>query len=148
MSLPVGLVGVSIPGINPRKGRPYSVKGNPFAGRSGARKEIWAYGLRNPWRFTFDRNTGDLWIADVGQNIYEEVNFQPASSAGGENYGWNQMEGMHCYLSGCSQSRLVLPVAEYNHAEGCSGVVGRSICPHCKHAPILGRWRADQQHIV
>jgi uncharacterized protein (TIGR03437 family) len=93
---------------------------NPFVNMAGARPEIWAYGLRNPWRFSFDRATADLWIADVGQETYEEVNFQPASSRGGENYGWNRMEGLHCYLQGCSMGGLTLPVAEYNHTLGCS----------------------------
>ena len=91
-------------------------------GRSGARGEIWAYGLRNPWRFSFDRETGDLWIADVGQNDFEEIDFQPAASTGGENYGWKVMEGTHCYSpqSGCDQGGKVLPVYEYSHASGCS----------------------------
>jgi uncharacterized protein (TIGR03437 family) len=93
---------------------------NPFLGRAGARPEIWAYGLRNPWRFTFDDATRDLWIADVGQETYEEINLQPASSQGGENYGWNRTEGLHCYLANCSMQGLTLPVAEYNHSEGCS----------------------------
>ncbi|HNM77708.1 MAG TPA: PQQ-dependent sugar dehydrogenase, partial [Tepidiformaceae bacterium] len=102
---------------------PYAIPAsNPFANRSGARPEIWAYGLRNPWRYSFDRSTGDLWIADVGQNKYEEVDFQPAASKGGENYGWRTMEGAHCYRpsNGCSQEGLVLPVFEYTHDEGCS----------------------------
>jgi uncharacterized protein (TIGR03437 family) len=93
---------------------------NPFVGVSGARPEIWAVGLRNPWRFTFDRATNDLWIADVGQDSYEEVDFQPAASHGGENYGWNRMEGLHCYTANCSSQGLTLPVAEYSHADGCS----------------------------
>jgi uncharacterized protein (TIGR03437 family) len=94
--------------------------GNPFAANAAARPEIWAYGFRNPWRFTFDRATGDLWIADVGQNTYEEIDFQPAASRGGENYGWNRMEGLHCFLPGCSMQGLTLPVAEYSHKEGCA----------------------------
>jgi uncharacterized protein (TIGR03437 family) len=93
---------------------------NPFANTAGARGEVWAYGLRNPWRFSFDRDTNDLWIADVGQESYEEVNFQPAASRGGENYGWNRMEGLHCYVANCNQQGLTLPVAEYLHAQGCS----------------------------
>lgn len=89
---------------------------NPFG------DEIWAYGLRNPWRFAFDRATGDLYLADVGQNQYEEVDFQLAASPGGENYGWRIMEGLHCFNppTGCDQTGLVLPVAEYSHADGCS----------------------------
>jgi len=107
--------------IDPSSGAPYAVPpGNPFAGRTGARPEIWDYGLRNPWRFTFDRMTGDLWIADVGQNLWEEVDEEP-KGAGGRNYGWNIMEGMHCYgRSTCDQTGLTLPVAEYGHADGCS----------------------------
>lgn len=93
---------------------------NPFVNTAGARGEVWAYGLRNPWRFSFDRATRDLWIGDVGQNSYEEVDFQPASSRGGENYGWNVMEGLHCYRAGCQTQGLTLPVAEYAHADGCS----------------------------
>ncbi len=102
--------------------QPYAVPpSNPFVARAGARGEIWAYGLRNPWRFSFDRVTRDLYIGDVGQNLYEEVDFQPAASAGGENYGWNIMEGLHCFGSaGCSQQGLALPVAEYGHDQGCS----------------------------
>ena len=70
---------------------------NPFVGDPNALDEIWAYGVRNPWRFSFDRETGDLFIADVGQNSWEEIDFQPAASTGGENYGWDVLEGMHCF---------------------------------------------------
>jgi uncharacterized protein (TIGR03437 family) len=97
---------------------------NPLTATAGARGEIWAYGLRNPWRFSFDRDTGDLWIADVGQDTYEEIDFQAAASHGGENYGWNRMEGLHCYTSGCSQAGVTLPIAEYTHAEGGCSVTG------------------------
>ncbi len=97
---------------------------NPFVNSPGARPEIWAYGLRNPWRFSFDRANGDLWIADVGQDRYEEVDLQPASSHGGENYGWNRMEGLHCFLAGCNPEGLTLPVSEYDHSEGCSIIGG------------------------
>jgi glucose/arabinose dehydrogenase len=104
-------------------GRPYAVPGtNPFVGSAGSRSEIWATGLRNPWRFSFDRLTGDLYIADVGQNKYEEIDYQPAGSPGGENYGWSIMEGNHCYRPGanCDRTGLTLPVAEYSHSQGCS----------------------------
>ncbi len=94
---------------------------NPFAGTSDAQPEIWAFGLRNPWRFSFDRQTGDVFIADVGQNMWEEVSFQPAASAGGENYGWNIMEATHCFQSDtCDQTGLTLPIFEYQHNQGCS----------------------------
>jgi glucose/arabinose dehydrogenase len=104
-------------------GSPYAVPAdNPFVGSPGVRDEIWSIGLRNPWRYSFDRLTGDLYIADVGQNIYEEVNVQPAGSSSGQNYGWPIMEGLHCYPDGsdCDPAGLTLPVAEYNHAQGCS----------------------------
>ena len=97
---------------------------NPFANMAGARGEIWAYGLRNPWRFSFDRATSDLWIGDVGQDAYEEIDLQPASSHGGENYGWNRMEGLHCYTAGCSMDGITLPVAEYPHVEAACSITG------------------------
>ncbi|MCB0245092.1 MAG: PQQ-dependent sugar dehydrogenase [Anaerolineae bacterium] len=94
---------------------------NPLVSQDSARPEIWAYGLRNPWRFSFDRATGDLWIADVGQNQWEEINFQPAGDPGGENYGWPITEGTHCYGSDtCDTAGLTMPVAEYEHGPGCS----------------------------
>lgn len=88
---------------------------NPFV-KGGGRPEIFAYGLRNPWRWSFDRRSGDLWLADVGQNAWEEINLiQP-----GGNYGWNLREGAHCYSGDCRRDDLLEPVAEYSHAEGCS----------------------------
>jgi glucose/arabinose dehydrogenase len=98
---------------------------NPFVGQAGYLPEIWALGVRNPWRFSFDRQTGDLYLGDVGQNLYEEVDVQPVSSAGGENYGWNIMEGLHCYNAAtCDQSGLTPPVAEYDHTKGDCSVTG------------------------
>ena len=103
---------------------PYMVPaGNPNLG-SGARREIWAYGLRNPWRFSFDRATHDLYVGDVGQNAWEEVDFRPASTRGGENYGWPVFEGTHAYRSGVSLAGDVKPVAEYSHAGGSCSVTG------------------------
>jgi glucose/arabinose dehydrogenase len=95
---------------------------NPFASTDNARPEIWAWGLRNPWRFSFDRETGDLYIADVGQNEWEEVNFQPADSPGGENYGWRPYEGSQIYSGEQPASEPVMPIAEYSHSGtgGCS----------------------------
>ena len=93
--------------------------GNPFAGSPGGeRPEIWAYGLRNPWRISFDRETGNLWVGDVGQNAWEEVDVIER----GGNYGWNTLEGTHCFrpTSGCDAGGTVLPVAEYGHDFGCS----------------------------
>lgn len=106
-------------------GSPYTIPDtNPFYNSTDPliRQEIWAYGLRNPWRFSFDRLTHDLYIGDVGQGAREEISFQPADSTGGENYGWRIMEGNLCYNppSGCNQSNKVLPIAEYSHSLGCS----------------------------
>ncbi len=97
---------------------------NPFVEREGARPEVWAWGLRNVWRFGFDRATGDLFLADVGQNQWEEINFQPADSAGGENYGWNAFEGTHAYSGQPAASETVPPVLEYDHSRGRCSVTG------------------------
>jgi glucose/arabinose dehydrogenase len=105
----------------------YSVpETNPWKAESGAATEIWAYGLRNPWKFSFDRATGDLYIGDVGQDLFEEINVQPASSKGGENYGWNDMEGLHCFgeTPDCDSSKYVLPILEYPHGEDGVSVTG------------------------
>ena len=93
---------------------------NPFANGGGS-QEVWAIGLRNPWRYSFDRLTGDFYIADVGQNQYEEVDFLPAGSPGGANFGWNYREGMHEY-KGNPPGGLSLtdPIFEYDHGQGCS----------------------------
>ncbi len=109
---------------------PYAIPPtNPFLAVQTARGEIWALGLRNPWRFSFDRQTGDLYIGDVGQNAYEEINFQRRSSTGGENYGWKVAEGNHCYnATTCDLTQFTPPVLEYSHSQGCSvtgGVVYR-----------------------
>jgi glucose/arabinose dehydrogenase len=109
--------------IDVNSGSPYAIPpSNPFVSTPGARGEIWAYGLRNPWRFSFDRQTGDLFIADVGQNLWEEVDYQLGASHGGENYGWRLMEGRHCYnpSSECNNGSLTLPIVEYSHTLGCS----------------------------
>ncbi|TDC89802.1 sugar dehydrogenase [Nonomuraea deserti] len=111
--------------IDPR-GDPYTIpKDNPFAGEKGAKGEIWAYGLRNPWRFTFDRESGDLWIGDVGQNEWEEVDHQPAGSEGGENYGWSLREGKERFHGG-KGGDLTEPVIVYPLGEdgNCSVIAG------------------------
>ncbi|MEA2900127.1 MAG: hypothetical protein QOH36_14 [Actinomycetota bacterium] len=109
----------------PSAGRPYTIPSdNPFVGQDGARGEIWAYGLRNPWRFSFDRQTGDLWIGDVGQNAVEEVDFAAESSDGGENYGWPAMEGTRAN-KGSRPAGAVDPIFDYRQADGgCSVVAG------------------------
>jgi glucose/arabinose dehydrogenase len=97
---------------------------NPFADGAQGLPEIWAYGVRNVWRFSFDRATGDLYIADVGQNLWEEVNFQPADSTGGENYGWNIFEASYPYATGTPPENMVYPIAEYEHRGGHCSVTG------------------------
>jgi glucose/arabinose dehydrogenase len=102
---------------------PYTIPpSNPFAGNDGIRDEIWAKGLRNPWRFSFDRQTHALYIADVGQSAWEEVDYEPAGFAGGANYGWRLMEGNHCYnpSSNCDPGGLTRPIHEYDHTQGCA----------------------------
>jgi len=106
-------------------GSPYGIpSGNPFSAVAAARSEIWSYGLRNPWRFTFDRLTGDLYIADVGQGEREEIDVGLAADGAGRgaNYGWDIMEGDACFepASGCDRTGLILPVLQYDHSEGCS----------------------------
>ena len=103
---------------------PYRIPdSNPFAGESGYRGEIWALGLRNPGNFAFDSETGDLFIPDSGNRRREEINFQPASSSGGQDYGWFRMEANLCFdnfVLPCSAESLTLPVAEYDHSQGCA----------------------------
>jgi glucose/arabinose dehydrogenase len=109
--------------VHPSEGRTYGIPAdNPFLSQSGAQPEIYVTGLRNPWRISFDRTTKDLWIGDVGQNAFEEIDVVRAGSRGGQNFGWNRMEGFHCFPSGetCSIDGLTPPVTEYGHALGCS----------------------------
>ncbi len=103
---------------------PYAVPAdNPFRD-GGGEPEIWHFGLRNPWRISFDRETGDLWIGDVGQGDWEEVDVARAG-LGGLNFGWNVMEGTHCFsASSCDQAGLTLPVSEYDHTAGCTVIGG------------------------
>jgi glucose/arabinose dehydrogenase len=118
----------SIIRIDPDGGSPYAIPAtNPFAesGVGGGAPEVWAWGLRNPWRFSFDRATGDLYIGDVGQGAIEEVNWLPAESVGGVNFGWNIMEGTRCYRADpCDSAGMTMPVAEYTHDFGCTIVGG------------------------
>jgi glucose/arabinose dehydrogenase len=119
---PVPTFGIYLPIIFRSNGQPYLIPpDNPFVGQTGYRPEIWALGLRNPWRFSFDALTGDLYIGDVGQGNWEEIDYQASSSPGGENYGWKIMEGAHCYdQPTCDTTGLVLPIWEYDHSLGCS----------------------------
>lgn len=125
-------------------GRPYGIPdGNPFAAGGGA-PEIWAIGMRNPWRISFDREWGDLYIADVGGGSWEEINRQPADAPGGLNYGWPIMEGRHCLSTSCTVAGFVEPIAEYGHDQGCS-VIGGHVYrgqdqPELYGIYVLGDW--------
>ncbi len=125
--------------IDVDRGPPFAVPtDNPFVSTPGAFPAIWAYGLRNPWRFAFDRVTGDLYIGDVGQNRLEEIDVGLASHHGGENYGWNVMEGRQCYnASACDMTGLTLPVVQYDHGEGCS-VTGGVVYRGCRMPGYAG----------
>jgi glucose/arabinose dehydrogenase len=113
---------------------------NPFAGTSGAKPEIWLTGLRNPWRIRFDRATGDLWIGDVGQNAWEEIDVARAG-VGGLDFGWNTMEGFHCYepADGCDETGLTMPVTEYGHDDGCA-VIGGVVVRDPREAGLDGHY--------
>ena len=120
---------------------PYTVPpDNPFVGVAGAMPEIWLTGLRNPWRIRFDSATGDLWIGDVGQSAWEEIDVARAGSKG-LDYGWNVMEGFHCYAPsrGCDQRGLTLPVAEYGHDLGCA-VIGGVVVRGSGQPALNGRY--------
>jgi glucose/arabinose dehydrogenase len=124
---------------------PYQIPAdNPFVEDDAFRPEIWAFGLRNPWRYTFDRATGDLYIADVGQYLWEEIDFQPADSAGGENYGWSALEGSHSFSGANPPPNAIMPIAEYSHTDGCSvtgGYVYRGEgLPELEGAYFFGDW--------
>lgn len=98
---------------------------NPFVEDADAAPEVWVYGLRNPWRFTFDRETGDMWVGDVGQNEIEEVTLLPIAEGGGQNLGWNITEGSNCYVEPeCDQFGLTPPTLEYTHEVGGCSVTG------------------------
>ena len=123
-------------------GNPYAIPpANPFYGSLSALGEIWAFGLRNPWRFSFDRLTGDLWIGDVGQDTWEEIDYQPADDPGGENYGWRCVEGYQPYNSaGCApDSTFTFPVYTYPHDPECS-VTGGYVYRGSTSSPYYGHY--------
>jgi hypothetical protein len=124
-------------------GRPYGIPSdNPFTDEAGAVPEIWLTGLRNPWRLRFDRDTGDLWIGDVGQGAREEVDVARAG-VGGHNFGWNVMEGFDCFgptgAAACGAPEFTQPVADYGHDEGCS-VVGGTVYRGSASPDLVGRY--------
>ena len=122
-------------------GAPYIPNDNPFVGTDGL-DEIWAYGVRNPWRFSFDRLTGDLYIADVGQGAWEEIDFQPADSVGGENYGWRCYEGDAEYnTTGCADpGTMVFPILTYDHSGGACSITGGFVYRGCAMPGLHGTY--------
>jgi glucose/arabinose dehydrogenase len=122
-------------------GRPYRVpRSNPFRGRDGARPAVYSYGLRNPWRFSFDRRTGDLVIADVGQNEWEEVNFVRRGRGRGANFGWNTFEGTHSYDAGSAPGH-VPPVLEHSHGgDGFCSITGGYVLRHRSYGDLRGTY--------
>lgn len=119
-------------------GSPYGIPSdNPFVGVSGARAEIFAYGMRNPWRFSFDGETGRLFVADVGQNAYEEIDLVER----GGNYGWNTREGAHCFSpsTGCQTTGLIDPITEYSHSLGLA-VIGGYVYRGSSYPTIAGSY--------
>ena len=123
-------------------GSPYGIPAdNPFRATAGAQPEIWAYGLRNPFKIAIDRPTGDLYIGDVGQNAVEEIDVDPGSRRGGLNYGWRITEGSRCFnpSSGCDTSAITLPIYEYSHGEGCS-VTGGVVYRGCRVPALAGTY--------
>jgi glucose/arabinose dehydrogenase len=119
----------------------YSIpSSNPYVGRSG-RDEIWSYGLRNPWRLSFDRTNGNLFIADVGQGSWEEVNRESYGQPAGRNYGWRVMEGRHCYqASTCNRSGKTLPITEYGHTNGNCSITGGFVYRGPTQVALVGQY--------
>ena len=129
--------------IDPRAGggRPYQVPDqNPFVGRAGARGEVYSYGLRNPWRFSFDRRNGDLTIGDVGQNAFEEIDFVRRGAGRGANFGWRPFEGRSRYAPGESAPGAIPPVIVRSHANGNCSITGGVIVRDRALAGLYGRY--------
>ena len=130
---------------NSSSAQPYAIPpSNPFYNdtTTGIKKEIWAYGVRNPFRSSVDRLTGDLLIADVGQNKVEEIDFQKADDSGGRNYGWNIVEGDSCYnpASGCNKTGITMPIYEYFHNGGGGAIIGGYVCRSAQSKSLWGQY--------
>ena len=125
--------------INPT-GKPRIPRSNPFRGRRGAKPAVYSYGLRNPWRFSFDRKTGDLVIADVGQSAWEEVDFVREGRGLGANFGWNAFEGSHRYDRGTKAPGHIRPVIEHSHSSGFCSITGGYILRHRSYGSLRGTY--------
>jgi len=127
--------------IDVDNGDPYGIpQDNPYVADESGRNEIWSIGWRNPWRISFDRATGDMFIADVGQNVWEEISFEAADSGGGQNYGWRIFEADVCYLDDCSTPNLVPPIAQYNHDGRHCSVTGGYIYRGESYPELYGNY--------
>ena len=129
--------------IDVNSGNPYAIPpSNPFVGVSGARGEVWALGLRNPWRWTFDRQNGDLYIGDVGQGNWEEIDRHPAAAAAGNNYQWSCLEGTHAFNTSrtCSQGISTGPITEYDHSQGDCSVTGGYLYRGASISSLVGSY--------
>ncbi|HVN86164.1 MAG TPA: PQQ-dependent sugar dehydrogenase [Candidatus Binatia bacterium] len=129
--------------IDVDSGAPYAIPSdNPFFGSMTSRQEIWAYGLRNPWRYSFDLVTGDLYIGDVGQNMWEEVDYEPASAGGGQNYGWRLIEGDACFnpSTNCTTTGLTFPLVIYSHSNGRCATIGGYVYRGCAMPDLRGTY--------
>ena len=125
--------------INP-SGKPRIPRSNPFRGRRGAKAAVYSYGLRNPWRFSFDRKTGDLVIADVGQNDWEEVDFVRRGRGSGANFGWNAFEGTHRFDDATSAPGHIAPVIEHSHSSGFCSITGGYILRQRSYGSLRGTY--------
>ncbi len=139
------LLRIDVLAPSPGGGRVYMVPtDNPFAGDIEGRGEIWSFGLRNPWRVSFDRATGDLWIGDVGQNAWEEVDRSLAAEGAGRglNFGWNVTEGRHCFkpADGCDTDGITMPIAEYSHPTGGCTVIGGYVYRGAAYPNLTGTY--------
>jgi glucose/arabinose dehydrogenase len=137
------LLRIDVDGTGNGKYHRYKIpRSNPYAGDAKPGfGEIWAIGLRNPWRISFDRVTGSLYIGDVGQDRYEEIDRQAKGASGGRNYGWSPMEGRHCYKpSRCPLAGDTLPVAEYSHASGNCAITGGYVYRGPTQAALVGQY--------
>src|SRR3954454_5246529 len=126
--------------IDPRAGRPRNPAGNPFKDKAGHKGAIWMFGLRNPWKFTFDRATKDMWIGDVGQGLFEEIDFARNGNQKGANWGWNRREGKHPYNGGTRPKNSRDPIAERSHSEGDCAMIGGYVYRGAPKLPLVGAY--------
>jgi glucose/arabinose dehydrogenase len=126
--------------IDPRAGKPRNPVGNPFKGKAGHKGAIWMFGLRNPWKFSFDRATKDMWIGDVGQGLFEEIDFARKGHQKAANWGWNRREGKHPYNGGTRPKNSRDPIFERSHSEGDCAIIGGYVYRGAPKLPLVGAY--------